>query len=97
LYFIHKGSSLMFKFLSKERKLNYVYECQKKWRMQPFGIPQVYAAGFSPSKPRRDLIGFLMEGKSLALKELPLKIRVYAFSKQWNETLFYSSFYPSAI
>jgi hypothetical protein len=50
--------------------------------MQPFGIPQVYAAGFSPSKPRRDLIGFLMEGKSLALKELPLKIRVYAFSKQ---------------
>lgn len=73
LDFIHKGSSLMFKFLIKERRLSTLHKrflCQQKRETEReyrlvvlFLIAGLSCHSFLSTTPRRDLFGFLMQGK----------------------------------
>lgn len=86
LDFIHKGSSLMFKFLIKERKSSELYKCflsaKNKIRVQLFGIHTAVVFFLHTQVRFSWLPNAGNKKKNVELKELPLIPRICAFSDQ---------------
>lgn len=49
----------------------------KKPRVQRLESPSLYSHSFLPIKPRRDLVGFLMQEKIFRAKRITTKVVIY--------------------